>query len=68
MRAQNKTDHEDRDLVEELVGAASEDEYTHMPDGTHNILNEVVVDRGPNASTWVLKLVSPGGRFQRFER
>ncbi|KAB2581377.1 Inorganic polyphosphate/ATP-NAD kinase predicted [Lasiodiplodia theobromae] len=37
-----------RDLVEELIGEESEDCHTHFPDGTYNILNEVVLDRGPN--------------------
>ncbi|OJD31211.1 nad+ kinase [Diplodia corticola] len=37
-----------RDLVEELIGEESEDCHTHHPDGTYNILNEVVLDRGPN--------------------
>ncbi|KAK1993045.1 ATP-NAD kinase [Colletotrichum falcatum] len=36
------------DLVEELVGEEREDEHTHRPDGTFEILNEIVVDRGPN--------------------
>ncbi|KPM34437.1 hypothetical protein AK830_g12137 [Neonectria ditissima] len=40
--------HRKRDLVEELIGEESEDEHTHRPDGTFEILNEVVVDRGPN--------------------
>jgi len=40
-----------RDLVEELIGEEKEDEHTHRPDGTYEILNEVVVDRGPNPST-----------------
>jgi NAD+ kinase len=39
-----------RDLVEELIGEESEDHHTHRPDGSHNILNEVVLDRGPNPS------------------
>ncbi|KAF5025909.1 hypothetical protein F66182_2028 [Fusarium sp. NRRL 66182] len=39
-----------RDLVEELIGEEREDEHTHRPDGTFEILNEVVVDRGPNPS------------------
>lgn len=39
-----------RDLVEELIGEEREDEHTHKPDGTYEILNEVVVDRGPNPS------------------
>ncbi|KAH7318653.1 ATP-NAD kinase-like domain-containing protein [Stachybotrys elegans] len=37
-----------RDLVEELIGEEKEDAHTHYPDGTYEILNEVVVDRGPN--------------------
>lgn len=39
-----------RDLVEELVGEEKEDEHTHKPDGTYEILNDIVVDRGPNPS------------------
>ncbi|KAJ1329502.1 NAD+ kinase [Microdochium nivale] len=51
----NDDDDEDddevtRDLVEELVGEEKEDEHTHKPDGTFEILNEIVVDRGPNAT------------------
>lgn len=42
--------HRQRDLVEELIGEEREDAHTHRPDGTFEILNEVVVDRGPNAS------------------
>ncbi|KAI1312810.1 ATP-NAD kinase-like domain-containing protein [Xylaria venustula] len=37
-----------RDLVEELIGEEKEDDHTHKPDGTYEILNEIVVDRGPN--------------------
>ncbi|KAK9773795.1 putative NAD(+) kinase [Seiridium cardinale] len=37
-----------RDLVEELIGEEKDDEHTHRPDGTFEILNEIVVDRGPN--------------------
>lgn len=39
-----------RDLVEELVGEEKEDERTHRPNGTYEILNDIVVDRGPNPS------------------
>lgn len=42
--------HKKRDLVEELIGEEREDAHTHRPDGTYEILNEVVVDRGPNPS------------------
>ncbi|KAK8030542.1 ATP-NAD kinase [Apiospora arundinis] len=37
-----------RDLVEELIGEEKDDDHTHRPDGTYEILNEIVVDRGPN--------------------
>ncbi|KXT08976.1 hypothetical protein AC579_4029 [Pseudocercospora musae] len=37
-----------RDLVDELIGDGSDDPSTHAPDGTHNILNDIVIDRGPN--------------------
>lgn len=39
-----------RDLIEELIGEERDDEHTHKPDGTFEILNEIVVDRGPNPS------------------
>jgi NAD+ kinase len=42
--------HRKRDLVEELIGEEKDDEHTHWPDGTYEILNEIVVDRGPNPS------------------
>lgn len=43
------------DLVEELIGEERENEHTHKPDGTYEILNEIVVDRGPNPSKFVLQ-------------
>ena len=48
--ADEEDDNEGRDLVEELVGEEKEDEMTHRPDGTYEILNDIVVDRGPNPS------------------
>lgn len=39
-----------RDLVEELIGEETDDEWTHKPDVTYEILNDIVVDRGPNPS------------------
>jgi len=44
-----------RDLVEELVGEEKDDERTHKPDGTYEILNDIVVDRGPNPSKSINK-------------
>jgi NAD+ kinase len=40
----------DRDLVEELIGEEGEDTLTHAPDRVYEILNDVVLDRGPNPS------------------
>jgi NAD+ kinase len=39
-----------RDLVEELIGEARETEITHCEERRYEILNEIVVDRGPNPS------------------
>ena len=39
-----------QDLVEELIGEESENHHTHKPAGTFEILNDIVVDRGPNPS------------------
>lgn len=50
MRAQKGGEEHPRDLVEELIGEESDDHRTHKPDGTYQILNDVVVDRGPNPS------------------
>ncbi|KFY17133.1 hypothetical protein V492_00888 [Pseudogymnoascus sp. VKM F-4246] len=44
----DEEDFSSRDLVEELVGEEKDDERTHRPDGTYEILNDIVVDRGPN--------------------
>ena len=41
---------EGRDLVEELIGEECEDSETHAADGSFEILNDIVVDRGPNPS------------------
>lgn len=53
--------HRQRDLVEELIGEEREDEHTHRPDGTFEILNEVVVDRGPNPSENPITRTAPAG-------
>ena len=50
MRAQHKENEGQRDLIEELVGEEAENSHTHKPDGTFVILNDIVVDRGPNPS------------------
>lgn len=40
--------HKKRDLIEELIGEEADDARTHRPLKTYNILNEIVLDRGPN--------------------
>ena len=52
MRTQAKGQIYNKDLVEELVGKDRENEDTHKPAGTYEILNDVVVDRGPNPSQY----------------
>ncbi|KAK2754518.1 hypothetical protein FQN54_006919 [Arachnomyces sp. PD_36] len=39
-----------RDLVDELIGEETDDDVTHTPDRMFEILNDIVVDRGPNPS------------------
>ncbi len=48
--ATDEDTEDDRDLVAELSGEEKDDERTHRPDGTYEILNDIVVDRGPNPS------------------
>lgn len=50
MRSQTRDekDGDTRDLVDELIGDDSDDVSTHRPERSHNILNDVVLDRGPN--------------------
>jgi NAD+ kinase len=54
MRKQRKDDEKsdkNRDILEELIGRDAHT-VTHKPDGSHHILNEVVLDRGPNGSEY----------------
>lgn len=48
MRSQSKDRSNSRDLVDELIGEESENDFTHKADGKYEILNDIVVDRGPN--------------------
>ena len=50
MRSQKRNKDTGKDLVEELIGEEAGDDYTHKPDGSYEILNDIVVDRGPNPS------------------
>ncbi|KAL8868574.1 MAG: hypothetical protein Q9174_004904 [Haloplaca sp. 1 TL-2023] len=48
MRTQTAEQDKKHDLVEELIGDEAENNLTHKPDGSYTILNDIVVDRGPN--------------------
>ena len=50
MRTQYKGDGQLPDLVEELIGEECDNNHTHKPNGTYEVLNDIVVDRGPNPS------------------
>ncbi|KAH7632967.1 ATP-NAD kinase-like domain-containing protein [Sordaria sp. MPI-SDFR-AT-0083] len=52
-----------RDLVEELIGEEKDDERTHRPDGTWEVLNEVVVDRGPNPTMSYIEIFGDDEHF-----
>jgi NAD+ kinase len=57
MRSQKRPDEtEKRDLVEELVGEEGDDHRTHKPERTFEILNDIVVDRGPNPTMTTIEL------------
>lgn len=47
---------EHRDVVEELIGEEAGDNRTHKPDGTFEILNDIVVDRGPSPTMSTIEL------------
>ncbi|THC89721.1 hypothetical protein EYZ11_010837 [Aspergillus tanneri] len=48
--------HVKRDLVEELIGEEVEGTLTHKPDKVVQILNDVVLDRGPNPTMSSIEL------------
>ena len=59
MRTQRKEGVEGKDLVDELIGEESENDFTHKPDMTYEILNDIVVDRGPNPSMYIAEVSCP---------
>jgi NAD+ kinase len=48
--------HEDRDIVEEIVGEEALERKTHQPEVKFEILNDLVVDRGPNPTMSTIEL------------
>lgn len=51
------------DLVDELIGEEKDDERTHRPDGTFEVLNEIVVDRGPNPTMSEIEIFGDDEHF-----
>ncbi|KAL9022697.1 MAG: hypothetical protein Q9185_000126 [Variospora sp. 1 TL-2023] len=60
MRTQTAQGDGKHDLVEELIGDEAENNLTHKPDGSYTILNEIVVDRGPNPTMSSIELFMDG--------
>lgn len=52
-----------RDLVEELIGEEMEGTLTHRPDKVFQILNDVVLDRGPNPTMSQIELFGDNEHF-----
>ncbi|KAG8530398.1 uncharacterized protein KY384_004900 [Bacidia gigantensis] len=62
MRSQHKGQSH-RDLVEELVGEEADNDFTHRAEGTFEILNDIVVDRGPNPTMSALEIFGDDEHF-----
>lgn len=66
MRSQARGDEEEqksRDLIEELIGTEADDVHTHKPECSHNILNDIVLDRGPNPTMSSIELFGDDEHF-----
>ena len=56
MRSQRHEDDQRMDLVEEIIAEEADGKMTHRPDRTFEILNDIVVDRGPNPTMSTIEL------------
>lgn len=66
MRSRPREDEEEqqsRDLVEELIGELADDVNSHRPDGSHNIMNDIVLDRGPNPTMSGIEMFGDNEHF-----
>ncbi|KAI9859859.1 MAG: hypothetical protein M1824_003639 [Vezdaea acicularis] len=63
MRSQKRENSGKRDLVEELVGEEHGDHRTHKPFQTFEILNDIVVDRGPNPTMSSIEIFGDDEHF-----
>lgn len=59
----NADEQHSRDLVDELIGNGADDASTHHPDGSHNILNDIVMDRGPSATMTSIEMFGDEEHF-----
>ena len=59
----DEDDQKSRDLVEELIGELADDVNSHRPDGVHNIMNDIVLDRGPNATMSGIEMFGDNEHF-----
>ena len=56
MRSQRSDDDHPMDLVEEILQEEADGKMTHKPEQTFEILNDIVVDRGPNPTMSTIEL------------
>ena len=56
MRSQRSDDDHPVDLVEEILQEEADGKMTHKPEQTFEILNDIVVDRGPNPTMSTIEL------------
>lgn len=66
MRSRPREDEDEqksRDLVEELIGDLADDVNSHRPDGSHNIMNDIVLDRGPNPTMSGIEMFGDNEHF-----
>ncbi|KAF1826893.1 ATP-NAD kinase [Dissoconium aciculare CBS 342.82] len=63
VKHKDKNTQASRDLIDELTSADEGDVTTHKPDGSHNILNDIVIDRGPNATMSSIELFGDDEHF-----
>ncbi|MCJ1480124.1 hypothetical protein MMC06_000278 [Schaereria dolodes] len=63
MRTQFNGEGRQPELVEELVGEECDNNYTHKPAGTYEVLNDIVVDRGPNPTMSAIEIFGDDEHF-----
>ena len=59
----NAEDQQSRDLIDEVIGEGENDASTHTPAGMHNILNDIIIDRGPNPTMSSIEIFGDDEHF-----